>query len=86
VLKSLLRYLTTQYGIDWVHHQGAMQDIQVSSECVWRTTQADWWEWRGGSTIVFWSWHTIQQVALQDGRLPFFCHQPSRNYKAQIMD
>ena len=47
------------------------KDLIVGSEAVWRTSQASWWTWEAGSTLLFWRWPTCYRVAVRDGTKAF---------------
>ena len=47
------------------------KDLLVGREAVWRTTQASWWNWEGGSIIYFWRWPRCHRTAVRDGTKAF---------------
>ncbi len=70
VTKSFLRYLNAEYGPAWTTHRTAAPGVEAGRECIWRTTAADWWEWKLGSRIFFWRWPPAHRSAARDGYPP----------------
>jgi hypothetical protein len=67
VRKSLLAYLVKTYGEEWYKAPTAIHDREVGRECITRTGAADWWEWRGGSTLFFWRWPPYLKSLVTEG-------------------
>jgi hypothetical protein len=56
---GFMKYLRTKHGAGWPSTQRHQlsdldRDIQAGAECIWRATEADWWEWKVGSRLLFW--------------------------------
>jgi len=87
VRRSLIRYLAKKHGSAWANSISpeATADITCGRDCLRKCTQADWWEWRGGSTLFFWRWAPEFCLVARDGlpintyqdRLPHY-RQPQR--------
>jgi hypothetical protein len=56
VRRSLVRYLRELHGTNWYSSPTAKEEVELGKDCISRTCAADWWEWRGGSAILFWRW------------------------------
>ncbi len=67
VSHSLLRYLREEHGPDWHLNPAATRDRDVRMSCISHATKADWWEWWGGSTLLFWRWPPEVRAMAQDG-------------------
>jgi hypothetical protein len=44
------------HGPGWPKEEQAQRDIKVGGDCMYRTSHANWWEWKHGSTLFFWRW------------------------------
>ncbi len=33
-----------------------MKDVDVGLDILRKGMEADWWNWSGGSTLIFWRW------------------------------
>ena len=45
-----------------------VKDVEVGLDVVLKATQADWWNWAGGSTLIFWRWPAgFQRDCARDG-------------------
>jgi len=74
--KSLVTYLRTSFPSEWrsfyygnrAHTVGGdfMKSVNAGRDVLDRATKASWFEWLGGSTLVFWKWHCFQFQA-RDG-------------------
>jgi len=76
VSRSLLKFLTDKHGAGWGLLRRAdslelRRDLEAGAECVWRATEADWWEWKAGSRLMFWRWPPSHQESARDGYPPF---------------
>ena len=62
------------------------KDLIVGSEAVWRTSQALWWSWEAGSTLLFWRWPVRHRPAIRDGTKAFIHrhHLPSYSKPQQV--
>jgi hypothetical protein len=68
VRRSLLKYLKETYGPKWWEHPGSKQDAEIGRDCLTRTSAADWWEWGGGgSTLFFWRWPPYLKSLVTEG-------------------
>lgn len=56
VWQSLRVYLNQRYGTQWRHKSQAQVEREVGRDCLYRASQASWWEWCLGSTPFFWRW------------------------------
>jgi len=54
VYLSLKRYLKTEYGSAW--HCANPGDLEAGRDCLRRVSAASFWEWSGGSRLLFWRW------------------------------
>jgi hypothetical protein len=44
------------------------KDADVGQDIIFKATQADWWNWAGGSTLIFWRWPCgFQRRCARDG-------------------
>ena len=43
------------------------RDLIVGCDCILKSTLADWWEWRGGSSLFFWRWPLEVRNIARDG-------------------
>jgi hypothetical protein len=44
------------------------KDAEVGQDIISKATQADWWNWSGGSTLIFWRWpRGFQRSCARDG-------------------
>jgi hypothetical protein len=78
---SLTRYLCHKHGRTWmkgprIPGSELERDIESGSDCIWRAVQADWWEWKAGSRLLFWRWPEVHQHAARDGYQQFLISQP----------
>jgi len=76
VLKSFLCYMRSAHGSNWVHIPAAQVEKEVGRDCMWRAAGADWWEWRHGSTLMFWRWPEYARKLALEGHKPWFKHDP----------
>ncbi|EJK54761.1 hypothetical protein THAOC_25584, partial [Thalassiosira oceanica] len=49
----------------------AVAGRDVAAECLTRAAAATWWEWNGGSTLVFWKWPKGSQLYAREGQPHF---------------
>jgi hypothetical protein len=59
VRRCFAKYLMETYDSWWnspVSKHELSKDLHVGRDCIYRTTLADWCEWRGGSALFFWRW------------------------------
>lgn len=75
VTKSLLTYLKTTYGEHWQAHPADPPSLRADLAC-----GRDWWEWRGGSSLLFWRWPPEFQKTARDGH-PIWVLDDLPNYK-----
>jgi hypothetical protein len=56
--RSFFWCIHIMYLHDWTEHMtpSLRKDSAVGADCMSKACQADWWEWRGGSTLFFWRW------------------------------
>jgi hypothetical protein len=86
VCKSLCSYLQGMYGPSWFSQPKALRDRMVGRNCLWRATEASWWEWRVGSTIFFWPWPKEARILVRDGHPPWFWTPPPYYTRPQRLD
>jgi hypothetical protein len=86
VLRSLLMYLQTKFGVDWCARprddwsEDLLKDLESGAECIMRAMGADWWEWTAGSRLFFWRWPGNHQAAARDG-YPLYVIEDLPRYK-----
>ena len=76
VRRSLLRFLVQCHGPGW-HASSSSEvklDVKCGRDCMHKCTQADWWEWRGGSNLFFWRWAPEFISMARDG-LPIWTYE-----------
>ena len=39
-----------------------MRDVTCGIQVLHQAMQSDWWEWSGGSSLVFWRWNGESQI------------------------
>jgi hypothetical protein len=66
VLRSLLRYLASEDVRD------RTSDLVAGRDCLHRVSQADFWEWHGGSRLFFWRWPPSLLEWARDGAPVYF--------------
>ena len=74
VRQSLLKYLMEEHGRLWyaTTQTGQLKaDCEAEAECLWRATEADWWEWKSGSRLFFWRWPKEHRREARDGYSPY---------------
>jgi hypothetical protein len=74
---SLIAYLKQSYGVEWATTLKASKERNVGRECIWRSVGADWWEWREGSTLMFWRWPKYARKMALEGHKPWFRSPPT---------
>jgi hypothetical protein len=81
VLRSFLRYVWHKHGTEWeVMVPRNHLDLKVGQRCLQHCTGADWWEWRAGSTLLFWRWPAGLQRVARDGH-PVWIKGPLPAYR-----
>jgi hypothetical protein len=59
--------LRSNYGIQCLPCQKPYSDFrkdrEAGAECIYRAMGADWWDWKGGSRLLFWHWSLVHQGA-----------------------
>jgi len=68
-------YMRQRYGRGWATDPSAKRDREVGRSCLKCIAGADWWEWRLGSTLLFWRWPTNLIPIVRDGH-PIWVKQP----------
>lgn len=60
-------------GLAYLRHTAGPSKsvLEGVRECIQKATQADWWEWLGGSRIFFWRWPAAHQEAMRCGHPVF---------------
>ena len=76
VRRSLCCYLRKQYGNQWFRTTESAHEVAAGRDCIQRTTEADWWEWRGGSSLLFWRWPSYARSLALHGHPPWFISNP----------
>jgi hypothetical protein len=71
VLKSLLRYLASAFGPNYLLHANAHRDLEVGRDCLVKAAGASWFEWSMGSTPFFWRWSEDSRALIRDGHPPW---------------
>jgi len=71
VRRCLCRYLSTRYGTYWWNLLSASPILRTElccgRDCIRKAANADWWEWRGGSSLMFWRWPLEFRDHARDG-------------------
>ena len=86
LLKSFTSYLRSSFPNKWddyllgqrsqaVGGDELSKSIEVGRDVMVKAAKSSWFEWLGGSTLVFWKWHDFRREA-RDG-LPIFFLQKS---------
>lgn len=65
--KEFAGYMQQQHGPLWSTSPAAARDREVGRDCICCAAGADWWEWRAGSTILFWRWPRHLHSLVRDG-------------------
>jgi len=73
ILKGLLRYLHQKHVESWNKMLGEHPDLVTGRLCLHHCAGADWWEWRRGSTLLFWRWLLPLQEEARDGHPIWVC-------------
>jgi len=64
---DLLLYLRKEHGSRWSTNPLALRDKEVGRQCLHHVAGADWWEWKAGSTLLFWRWPERHRKLVRDG-------------------
>jgi hypothetical protein len=82
VRSSFQLYLDTTYGRHRTEPKegNLARDLEQGRDCLDKAGAADWWEWKGGSTLFFWRWAPEFQAFARDGQ-PLWLHSPHPQYK-----
>jgi hypothetical protein len=57
------------------------KDAQAGLDIIRKATEAEWWDWCGGSTLIFWRWPAgFQRKCARDG-MPAWIQGPLPRYK-----
>jgi len=84
VLRCFLAYLNATYGQAWWRSDpkppDLLPDLQAGRDCIHRVGLASWWDWEGGSRLLFWRWPLSQRAAARDG-YPMFFQEPPVLYR-----
>ena len=76
VLKSFLNYLSHIHANDWLSFLQGKRDIDndeffrdliAGRDCLNYSSKASWWEWKGGSRLLFWRWSPSFKAYARDG-------------------
>eukprot|EP00957_Ditylum_brightwellii_P203745 15336014-Ditylum_brightwellii.AAC.1 len=57
--RLILDVLRTKLLLKYYHNvtRKLSQDLAVRRKAIKQACDASWWEWDGGSTLLFWRWH-----------------------------
>jgi hypothetical protein len=81
VLASYRTYMLKEYGSAWSCPRDCNRsDLIVGRSCIRHVANASWWEWDGGSTLLFWRWPKELRGAARDG-LPVWIKGELPNYR-----
>jgi hypothetical protein len=87
LLRSFMLYLLTCYGSErreaTPNNLQLRRDLEAGRECLWRASEADWWDWRMGSRLFFWRWPADHHQAARGGYKPYFDGPSPRFLKPQ---
>ena len=61
----------------------AVPGRSIAAECLTRAADATWWEWKGGSTLVFWKWPRGSRSHARQGQPHFMTGDPPRFRRRQ---
>lgn len=72
---GLFRHMDSKHGTGKRHSwykevtrsPDLLLDMEVGRDVIRRVCDADWWYWKGGSTLFFWRWPSEFQNAARDG-------------------
>jgi hypothetical protein len=65
VYRSFRRFMIQEHGAQWYHSVGP--DIEAGRECLHRIALCTFWEWEGGSKLLFWRWPAPIRRWARDG-------------------
>jgi len=82
VRRSFWCYMQHTHGSEWLTSicPEALLDRQQGKDCLVKVSAADWWEWKGGSTLFFWRWTPEFRQIAQDGH-PLWVGEPYPKYR-----
>jgi hypothetical protein len=67
VARCLRRYLRETFGEHFYANEAGAIKCDIGRDCIERACNADWWEWRAGSTLFFWRWPKYARCLARDG-------------------
>ena len=76
VLRSFISYLSKTYSNDWAGYLQGQRfgddselscDLHAGSNCLEYCALSTWWEWKGGSRLLFWRWSPSFKLYARDG-------------------
>jgi len=79
VFLSFSRFMRSTHGHDWYTLRDS-PDFLAGRDCVERVTMASFWDWDGGSRLLFWRWPIESRIWARDG-LPIYFRGPSPAYR-----
>jgi hypothetical protein len=82
VWRDLRGHMQRTHGSNWLKSTcpEASQDRQQGRDCLVKASAADWWEWKGGSTLFFWRWTPEFRQMARDGQ-PLWVGEPQPRYR-----
>jgi hypothetical protein len=82
VRRSLCGHMRRTHGTNWLDStcSEAILDRQQGRDCLIKASEADWWEWKGGSTLFFWRWSPEFRQMARDGH-PLWVGEPQPRYR-----
>ena len=80
LFRSLITHLRTSYAMEWDAYCNGFRcyaiggdfdkSLVAGRDMLMKIGDASWFEWLGGSTLIFWKWHAFNQEARD--RFPMF--------------
>ncbi len=74
--RSFITHMRSCHGMKWASCADAGKEREVGRDCLHRASLADWWEWKGGSTLFFWRWPGYARKLALSGHKPWFSSPP----------
>jgi hypothetical protein len=84
IRRSFLDYLVLTYGTQWMDCAATLpaliEDLQYGRDCLVNASDSDWWEWKGGSSLIFWRWPAEFRAMARAGH-PVWVKSSLPNYR-----
>jgi hypothetical protein len=69
-------YFRDTYGAHWNSDRMGTSERVLARDCLARIAAVDWWEWKDGSTLLFWRWPPYVKLLAVAGHKPWFATSP----------